>query len=237
MCRTFLSFSRPTVVRNEQGAFVVQAQTGTRVRCDVCGLTVSEYCYKRTHANGKCSGQLKLSQAFPFEPHPEDPMRCPETTCDFKGTTVRQAQSHYRLRHQKVPCQECGKMVGFHALKSHLIKVHKLTTVFNQKVSYDHSCEKCGKCFYTKGELESHAEDMHNTVESHFCETCGKGFVSKRKLHTHDYRTHRGGRYYSCEDCGLKTESKKTMIEHLTEVHKKDLPEDYVPPRPGQVFK
>ena len=118
-------------------------------------------------------------------------------------------------------CEYCGMIFKNHAnkLKAHIAKVHKvkkppLVTVF--------PCEKCGKIFNQKVNLQAHL--LSHIEGNHVvCDTCGKGFKYEALLKSH--KESHLPKTIKCifENCECMFVSKARLNAHLSRIHKKSV--------------
>ena len=80
----------------------------------------------------------------------------------------------------------------------------------------ENECEKCGKKFIDKTQLEEHVRDDHNSVK---CTACDKKFVDKSHLenHVHSQETSEN----ECEKCKKRFADKTQLEEHVRDEHRK----------------
>ena len=94
-------------------------------------------------------------------------------------------KEHIRLVHEKIPCIECGKLVGpGRLMKDHIASVH---TPNDQK---KYKCEVCGKGFSTARNLNDHI-NIHTGEKPYKCKFCSACFASKGNHGSH-IRSHLG---------------------------------------------
>ena len=99
-------------------------------------------------------------------------------------------QEHKRAVHEKVPCTECGKLIGVKLMKRHIKSVH---TPNNLK---KFRCDTCGKGFVTNSFLSDHI-NVHTGAKPYLCKYCPMGFAS-RGTHAMHEKNHIGrGRIYN----------------------------------------
>ena len=94
-------------------------------------------------------------------------------------------KEHIRLVHEKIPCIECGKLVGpGRLMKDHIASVH---TPNDQK---KYKCEVCGKGFSTARNLNDHI-NIHTGEKPYKCKFCSACFAS-RGNHLAHQKSHLG---------------------------------------------
>ena len=118
-------------------------------------------------------------------------------------------------------CEYCGMKFKNQAnkLKAHIAKVHTvkkppLVTVF--------PCEKCGKIFNQKVNLQAHL--LSHIEGNHVvCDMCGKGFKYEQLLKSHK-ETHMP-KTIKCifDNCECMFSSKPRLNAHLSRIHKKSV--------------
>ena len=85
-----------------------------------------------------------------------------------------------------------------------------------------HICEACGMAYDTEGDLNRHAEQVHDEQKSaqvrkgaHKCDLCGKCFRYPSDVKTHKNRVHLGVKPYSCEICSKCFADKFALERHV----------------------
>ena len=86
--------------------------------------------------------------------------------------------------HKKVPCADCGKLIGAAKMWSHIQSQH--TPNEDKK----HKCEVCGKGFSEKDRLKDH-KNIHTGEKPYKCKFCPACFASKGTHAMHE-RSHLG---------------------------------------------
>ena len=109
---------------------------------------------------------------------------CPH--CDQELRCKRSLSQHIKKVHEKVPCSECGKLVGDTAcdIKRHMESAHAP----NHKLKY--KCDICFKGFAAKQRLEDH-KNVHTGEKPHKCQFCSACFASFGNMRMHE-RGHLG---------------------------------------------
>ncbi|KAG7312913.1 hypothetical protein JYU34_001311 [Plutella xylostella] len=84
----------------------------------------------------------------------------------------------------------------------------------------DHTCDKCGKAFYTKSSLTAHLI-IHSNTNSWVCEVCKRSFLTIIRLKKH-VKTHYADKPFECAVCKrtfrLKEQLKNHSIMHTDEM-------------------
>ena len=109
---------------------------------------------------------------------------CPH--CDQELRSKHGLSQHIKKVHEKVPCSECGKLVGDTAcdIKRHMESAHAP----NHKLKY--KCDICFKRFAAKQRLEDH-KNVHTGEKPHKCQFCSACFASFGNMRMHE-RGHLG---------------------------------------------
>ena len=99
-------------------------------------------------------------------------------------------QEHKRAVHEKVPCTECGKLIGVKLMKRHIQSAHTPNDLKKFR------CDICGKGFVTNAFLSDHI-NVHTGAKPYLCKYCPMGFAS-RGTHAMHEKNHIGrGRIYN----------------------------------------
>ncbi|XP_041986845.1 gastrula zinc finger protein XlCGF57.1-like [Aricia agestis] len=101
-----------------------------------------------------------------------------------------------------VLCQKTFKYRG--SLNTHL-----LTHTDRKR---DHTCEKCGKCFFNKQNLAGHML-LHDDVRPFQCEICKFRFRTSGQLRSH-VGVHDGVKPFACDQCGRCFRLSKQLASH-----------------------
>ena len=108
--------------------------------------------------------------------------QCPHVT--FK--TTDSLKRHVEWVHVKVPCSECGIMIGRRKMPRHMNSKH--TSIYDRKFK----CDICGKGFNDKAKLSDH-NNVHTGEKPFKCKFCNACFAS-RGTHAMHQRSHLGHR-------------------------------------------
>ena len=115
--------------------------------------------------------------------HVKDEQICSECGKECKNTYFLDA--HIKNVHEKIPCTECGRLIGVGKITTHL-KTHEKRF----------KCDVCGKGFGAKENLKDH-NNVHTGEKPYVCKFCSNRFASFGTLRMHE-RSHEGnGRKYS----------------------------------------
>ncbi|KAK4299050.1 hypothetical protein Pmani_027369 [Petrolisthes manimaculis] len=152
----------------------------TNFPCQYCGSVTPTVDALHSHIKVHHGDRLGLPPAF----------RCHQ--CQQTFHTGKALASHRSSRHPgTVECSLCGTRVGSRYLSKHINAVHT-----KEKV---HSCNQCGKHFYSRTSLTGHQKRQHGP-RKHLCHLCGKGYVHNVELQRH-LKAHRNQRDFKCEFC------------------------------------
>ena len=106
--------------------------------------------------------------------------------CPLTFKTTDSLKRHIEWVHVKVPCSECGEMVGRRKMSRHIASKH--TSIYDRKFK----CEVCGKGFNDKAKLSDH-KNVHTGEKPFKCKFCSACFAS-RGTHAMHERSHLGHR-------------------------------------------
>ena len=134
--------------------------------CPECGVSVRDL---KRHLNAMHYGQKQICAHCAQE--------LPSLLC---------LKDHIQTVHEKIPCDECGKLVARRVMKRHRDSVH---TPNDQK---KYKCDVCGKGFVAKDHLNDH-KNIHTGEKPYKCKFCSACFASKGTHAMHE-RSHVGRR-------------------------------------------
>ena len=106
--------------------------------------------------------------------------------CPLTFKTTDSLKRHVEWVHVKVPCSECGEMVGRRKMSRHIASKH--TSIYDRKFK----CDVCGKGFNDKAKLSDH-KNVHTGEKPFKCKFCNACFAS-RGTHAMHERSHLGHR-------------------------------------------
>ena len=109
---------------------------------------------------------------------------CPQCSISFKTTDY--LKTHIDWVHVKVPCSECGVMVGRRKMPRHIREKH--TAMDDRKFK----CGTCGKGFTSNAKLKDHT-NIHTGEKPYKCKFCNACFASIGN-HAMHQRSHLGHR-------------------------------------------
>ena len=109
---------------------------------------------------------------------------CPQCSISFKTTDY--LKTHIDWVHVKVPCSECGVMVGRRKMPRHIREKH--TAMDERKFK----CGTCGKGFTSNAKLKDHT-NIHTGEKPYKCKFCNACFASIGN-HAMHQRSHLGHR-------------------------------------------
>lgn len=136
---------------------------------------------------------------------------CEECGRTFSSKFSLQRHVRHHRGESKYRCIKCDAIFSaLNNLQGHMTSAHGEPKRF--------ICEKCGKQFVYKHNLDYHTQKAvcfkrsRNVGEQHTCELCSKTFPSKRYLHQH--MTLHGEPKLSCNVCGLKFRWRSCLKKH-----------------------
>ena len=109
---------------------------------------------------------------------------CPHCPTTFKNPDY--LKKHIDWVHVKVPCSECGEMVGRRKMSWHMNSKH--TSIYDRKFK----CDICGKGFTDNSKLSEH-KNVHTGAKPFKCKYCNACFASRGTQAMHQ-RSHLGHR-------------------------------------------
>ena len=92
---------------------------------------------------------------------------------------------------------------------SHNSKIRK-----SEHCGKDFNCDKCGKYFAHKGNLNKHIMTVHERKKNFKCYQCGKSFGANVTLKKHINIIHKSIEYQKCESCGMEFHNKNEYLIH-----------------------
>ena len=93
---------------------------------------------------------------------------------------------HIQWVHEKVPCEQCGEMVGIAKMQRHVASKH--TSIYDKRFK----CDVCGKSFNENARLKDH-KNVHTGEKPYKCKFCNACFASSG-THAMHQRSHLGHR-------------------------------------------
>ena len=106
---------------------------------------------------------------------------CPH--CDKELSSMRGLKEHIKKVHEKIPCLECGRMVG-----PAVMSIHMQSHLPDELKKY--KCDICGKGFPTNQHFKDH-KNIHTGEKPHKCKFCSTSFASASTRNMHQ-RGHLG---------------------------------------------
>ena len=123
------------------------------------------------------------------KPRQKHKFKCPK--CQTFCPSVKALNAHFKLRHRKLQCKDCGKIF----LTPGPYKLHTYT---HQDGQFE--CNTCKHTFAFKSQLDQHMYSHTTTRQYHCPETgCDKSFSHEHDLKKH-VKSHSGEVYY-CTRC------------------------------------
>nr|XP_015834123.1 PREDICTED: zinc finger protein 558 isoform X9 [Tribolium castaneum] len=147
--------------------------------------------------------------------------------------TVKPLQVPKTKKRERVVCQECGILVTWNHLDTHMYEMHYyMPDVVSPKVlcakcgvlckdnrayanhsrSHYHSCDQCLATFPSEEELETHK--MHHVKKPYQCDQCKESFNDLWDFVVHK-EGHEGSGKYSCPECSYVSCKISSMKRHL----------------------
>ena len=137
---------------------------------------------KRFRVCPECGKNVEsLSQHLAI--HDRKETKCPQ--CDEIFRNQRCVDNHIKAVHDKIPCVECGKLIGPSKMKIHL-QGHLPDS------ERKHKCEVCFKGFVESARLKDHM-NIHTGEKPYKCKYCSSCFASQGNQRMHE-RSHEGYR-------------------------------------------
>lgn len=129
--------------------------------------------------------------------------------CDECGALVVLLSHHMKQVHTpKVPCDICGKMIGYSNMSAHLL-VHKSPEI---------KCDQCDYLTVSMERLKGHIERSHGP-KNFACELCGRQFGNSLCLSMHVKKVHNSS--LKCSYCKFETSNKDSLEKHMMFKHEK----------------
>ena len=103
-------------------------------------------------------------------------------TCSYCGNEyagIESLKSHINIVHEKIPCTQCGKLVGIARMNRHISSVH---TPNDQK---KYQCDVCSKGFSSLQHLRDH-RNLHTGEKPYKCQFCPSSFASAGNHASHE---------------------------------------------------
>ena len=99
--------------------------------------------------------------------------------CGQKYAGIESLKSHINIVHEKIPCTQCGKLVGIARMNRHIASVH---TPNDQK---KYQCDVCSKGFSSLQHLRDH-RNLHTGEKPYKCQFCPSCFASAGNHASHE---------------------------------------------------
>ena len=130
----------------------------------------------------ECGKNVTNLKAHFRDIHSTQKHKCPH--CPEEKSSVKYLKQHIKTTHQKIPCVQCGELIGEVLMNRHIQAKH---TPNDQK---KYRCEVCGKGFNTNQKLKEH-NNIHTGEKPFKCKFCSACFAS-RGTHAMHQRSHLG---------------------------------------------
>ena len=158
--------------------------------------------------------------------------------CSWEFSTLKKLNKHKNDEHEKVPCADCGKLLGSGSLM--INHNRSVDTPDDQKKFRCDTCDKafisnqcllehinvhteerpfkcteCIKSFVTKKLMKRHIQSAHTPEDQKKfrCDTCGKGFINNQRLSEH-LNSHTGEKPFICKFCPAAFANSGTHAKH-----------------------
>ena len=125
---------------------------------------------KATKLCPECGISVKHLKLHLTSVHYPEKQICPH--CAQELRSVETLRAHIKKVHEKVPCAECGMLVGQSLMTRHIQAKHTPNHLKKYK------CEVCGKGFATNQHLNDH-KNIHTGEKPYKCKYCTSRFASK----------------------------------------------------------
>ncbi|EEB16914.1 conserved hypothetical protein [Pediculus humanus corporis] len=167
---------------------------------------------------------VKLENPLPA-PESESPRVKYCSQCRLPCQGIKKLREHQRLEHGKVhfKCETCSQCFDEETDYNDHLLIHPLV------------CDKCGKTFHKKANLNLHMK-RHLETRPYECPFCPKSFITRQKLEEHK-NGHSGKKPLKCGLCDKTFSRHSNLIQHknLHHLNVKKKIKDFVC-RCGEVF-
>ena len=160
--------------------------------CPECGISIQNL---KTHLDNVHFGEKQI---------------CPH--CAQELSCLRNLKEHVKKVHEKIPCADCGKMVGPQEMRKHM-QSHLPDDLKKYK------CDTCAKGFSTNQRFKDH-RNIHTGEKPYKCKICNNGFTQRIRLNKHVAAVHEGKKPYLCTFCGKAWAERSNLKKHIDMVHK-----------------
>lgn len=199
--------------------------TEKQFECDMCGLKTKRKHYIQRHIdrvhlrkieNLQCSiCGIICSSKSNYQRHKQNYHSSGDSICDQCGLVAKNPDAlrlHIRSHDPKIPCVECGELIGPHKIKHHMRNSHQPM-----------NCKHCDKEFKGRDRLHYHIQYVHEKTDE-ICSTCQSVFPNKIKLKLHTQRQHPTA-LFPCPvpNCNYNSSRKPYIKLHLS--HHRDIDE------------
>ena len=129
--------------------------------------------------------------------------KCPD--CDTVERSRKALNTHFKMEHHKLFCEECGQMFATPSALSHHMYIHTKEDLLQ--------CTQCDESFPFASDLKTHMA-KHTMVAGHQCGhgSCQKWFKQKGERDKHA-RTHMAPEL-KCEKCQYTTKDIRNLRRH-----------------------
>ena len=125
----------------------------------------------------ECGKEYMELRQHMIQVHLSVDQQVPCSQCDSKFKTPQKLQRHIQDVHEKIPCSDCGKMVGKRSMSRHIQANHTMKKNFK--------CTECGKAFINSANLRDHI-NTHTGERPYKCKYCPKDFASDGTHRMHE---------------------------------------------------
>ena len=77
------------------------------------------------------------------------------------------------------------------------------------------TCEVCGKCFKSRGDMNKHIFHTHSGIKPYKCSWCGKTSSIRNNIVVHERMMHTGEKPFQCDQCDKAYASKAKLSNHI----------------------